>query len=454
MSSDQVKAKKYWITVTIFIIVFFIYIFGFIYRVYNKKPSFKVIINPAHGGKSATASQFDGDRYDPVIMGYTKDYKEAYNIGDISEFDVLLRLSKKIQERFDYTISSWGWKKFEALLKKYGKFSEYKAIDVNSEITKEHNYKYYEKKNKKDVNEKFRLFDYRSSGVIKKNSNGILSLINKYKPEIVVNLDFNYNSKDDKELFSINIPDILFFDYIKDKIINKDLNFEKYQDIINNWYGKTKEEKIRNVIIDTWIYFIGVIPDKSGFAPSDKFLGYGSNLLEWKNKDEKYVKHYKNKDKYPQYNIDLKDFKEKGQFFKREKYKLERYKRVEGTHKIGDNMYASEEILKYIFSILTLNNNKNIKRITKIKPVYRYNEIALYANSIVINVNLGSIFDKDIQEIYTKNLDEAADAICIGIYSICQGYSLKSDKGRYLPDGKPIDFKKYYKYRYIGSRNK
>ena len=115
-----------------------------------------------------------------------------------------------------------------------------------------------------------------------------------------------------------------------------------------------------------------------------------------------------------------------------------------------------EEILKYIISILNSNKDSNVTKLKKIRHVYKYDVTSLYVNSLVININLGSIFNEYIQNIYKYRIEEVADAICIGIYSICQGYNLKEMdiKPDLRAEGKHVDFKKYYKYHYIGRKRK
>ncbi len=455
MESTQQKSKAYLIIIAVFIIVFIIYTAGFIWRVYNKTPRYMLIINPAHGGKKALSSELDGDRFNPLQNVYTKNYDEGLIVKNKSEYKILLELSKKIRNKLEYAKGYLGWGKFRKILQKYGQSKDYKPVIFDVRLTKENDYHYYLRKGKKDINKYFRLFDFPSKGLNKKEGKGILSLINKHNPDIVLNFDFNYQGKMDKELFSINVPDFEFFNYIKKKLLSKKMNFNKHNDIISCWYGMSKGEKKKNLIKDTWIYFTGIMPDETLFNPSKKFFGHGYNLLHWKYCDKDYLNKYKNKEENSEYNNHLSDFRPLRKFWKREKFDVEKYRRVCGDYDCGDNMYVSEEIIKYIIAVLTLNKDENVKKLVKKPPVYSYNEGSLYVNSIVININLGSLFDEYTRTVFSEKLDQVADAVCIGLYSICRGYDLKEFKNLSIkPEGKPIDFMKYYKHKYFGGYRK
>lgn len=255
-------------------------------------------------------------------------------------------------------------------------------------------------------------------------------------------LPFNHSGKNDRELFSVTVPDITFFNRIKSKLIEGDRNFTRYRQVIKKWYGRTLNEKTGNMISDTLTYFT------SGHK--------AYNSVSWSYKDKEYPHSFRNIDKNPQYSPDLKRFRENGSFWKRENYISEKYKRSKGDHGIGDNEYIGEELLKYIISVLNLKKDKDTVHLKKGNPVYKYDMTSLYVNSLVININLGSIMDKHIESIYRRRLDEIADAVCVGIYSICRGYDLKKasmDAGS-LPLGRKINFIKYYKYNYIGNKRK
>lgn len=453
MEQQSTKSKNYLIIIYLFVFVFILYTGIFIWRVSKKTSYIMVMINPAHGGKTATASKIDGDRYDPILKRYTVDYKGGIETEKLSEYQILFQLAKKIEARLIDTRTIWKWRKFEKLLKKYGKKKKYDRFVIDPELIKKEDYHYYEKKGKKDVNKYFRLFDFPSRNIFKKMENGLLSYINKYKPEILLNLDFSDNKDDDDVIFTISVPDYHFFNTIRKSLIEKNLVFNQYLEIINKWYGKSFLEKRNKIIEDTWIYFTGYKPDKSSFNASEEFLGLGYNLVTWNRNDDNYVENYLNKDQYPQYNSDLKTFQPKGMYWEREQNKAEQYKRTKGDHQKGDNVYINEEILNSIFNVLLLCEKNYIKSIKK-DFVFQYDAKALYLNSFVVNIKFGSLNNKYIRRLFTEDLDALADAICVGLYSIGQGYDLKTISSKYPVKGEPIDFKKYYKMKYLGRNRK
>ncbi|MBU1076912.1 MAG: hypothetical protein KKH98_06430 [Spirochaetes bacterium] len=452
MEKQKPVSKGFKVVILIFISVFFLYTGAFILRVHSQTSRFKVVINPEHGGRQAVATTKDGDRYDPINHKYTVNYDQGVETSELSEYDILYRLSLKIKKKLNNSQSWWSWGQFEKILTKYGKKKKYDKIVFDTELTKKARSK---RDLKKDINRRYRLFDHSPRSILKSSKMGILSLVKKFNPDIVINLNFNYKGSSDNDLFSITVPDVGFFKYIKDKIINKDLNFIKHQKIINAWYGSGKNAKIKNLLNDTWVYFTGLLPDGTLVSPSKEFLGHGQNLLMWKYSDKDYIENYRDPGTHPQYARYLKNFKPVGKFWEREAHDAEKLKRAEGDHNMGDNTYMSEEMIKYIIAILNYKSDAESRSIRKGRPVFSYDPFPLYVNSLVINVNLGSILNSSAKKIFTERQEEVSDAVCVALYSICKGFELKDLSASDIrPDGNPVDFKKYYKHKYFGRYRK
>ncbi len=464
IKNETYYERNFYPVLTVFIVAFIIFITIFIIREVTKPLYIVVAINPNHGGKEAKASQFDGDRYDELTSKFTKDYKEGLYYQNLSEFDLLLNLSKKIYNLFKDTKTKTGWKKFEKILKKYAQSTniKFKKVVFEPLLTKETNYNYYEKKEEKDINRYFRLMDSPSKSLLKKYHKGILSFIYKYRADIILNFDLNYGGSDSKSIFSINVPSFYFFEFVKNKIIKSNFSFNlseiknnEYRYIIQHWWGNNQTEKIRNLINDVWIYFTGYIPKENYIQPDlDKFMGLGYNMFDWDYRDStRWYKDYDDKDENPHYNSDLRLWKPAGEFWKRERMIVELKRRKDGILSFGgDNLYASEEIIKYIQYILATENFY----IYSAPPVFKYDELSLYTTGISININLGSIYKEETQKLLTKYSNILSEAICVGIYSISAGFNIKTNikKDLSTPVGKPIDFKFYQKEKYCGKKSR
>ncbi len=429
--------------IIIFSIVFVIYTIGFLIRFNFRTPYYMVFIVPNHGGKSAAATQTDGDWYNPVIKKYTMPYREGLYYNNISEFGRLLKLGFRITKLLEKTKHNSEWHEFENLLIENGVTNSYRKIILDPELIKIQSYKAYGKKS--DVNKYFRIMDFPSHGLFGGTEKGIISEINKFKSEFILTVDMNYGNTTNREIFAVISPSYNFYNYIRKQLINNSFDFSKYSNIVNNYFGKDYNTKITNIINDTYLYFTGYLPDKSLTKPDlKKFIGLGYNMVTWDwNDGSSWYKEYKNKKEYPWYNFLLEKFIPGGNFWDKEKSIYEKWKREKSEFKEGDLYHAADNILNVIKSKFKSEN------IIVGKPKYKFDAFTLYTTALVINLNLGSIYDKNNILFKDKNITKLANAVGIGLYSICAGYKLKN---KYYM--KPINLIKYQKDKYIGRRKK
>lgn len=462
MSETYYDKKNFRVVITAFIVAFIIFITIFTIREITKPLYIVVAINPNHGGRQAKASHLDGERYNELNRRFTVDYEEALYFQGLSEFELLSRLSKNIYNLLRLTQTSSGWEEFEKILKKYSQYPdmELKRVIFEPLLTKETNYKYYEKRGETDINKYFRIMDSPTKSLLKKYHRGILSFLYKYKPDIILSFDLNYKGSDTEKLFSINVPSYTFFNYIKSIIIQSnfqqliDTKEREFKYIIKHWWGNDSQERTKNLLKDTWLYFTGYLPQNNFLKPDlNKFLGLGYNMFDWDFRDSaRWYKEYDNKGDNPHYNTDLKLWQASGDFWEREQMEIEKKRREDGKLSYGgDNLYASEEIIKYIQAIFATEDF----HIPVSEPVFVYDEISLYTTGISININLGSIYKKNTLELLAKYNEKLSRAICVGLYSIAQGYKIDQKlKEISLPVGAPIDFKLYHKEKYCGKKSR
>ncbi len=449
-----IPPKLTFILIFIFLILTIIYGTVFLLRTVYKPPTYIIMINPRHGGMTVPASKTNGDRYDDITGQYTVDYDGGSQYKDISEFSLLLKFTKQLRKVLKFTKTKKNYKRLVKILEKYGgNVQPYQRVFFHVFITKETNYMYYVNKKENDVNKFFRLMDFPSTGFLKRRRDGLMSKMFKMHPDIILNFDLDYIN-DYSSIYSINSPSYYVFNKIREHIIKKDFNFSsdkvlKYY--LYHWRGRTRKEKLENMIKDTWLYFTGYLPDKTFVKPDlNNFKGIGYNMVSWKYADKgEWWEDYNDKKNHPEFNTDLKNWKPNGLFWERERYRTEIKRRGDLKNR-GDNFYASQEMVKYIKSIFYLED-KGDKLPSIGKPVFAYNEISIYQNSIVININLGSLRDKKARELLDKEIDTLCNAVWVALYSITSGYKLKDNLPAPIkPNGKPLDFEHYHDVYYFG----
>ncbi len=333
---------------------------------------------------------------------------------------------------------------FLKLIKKYG-YKVNQRIIIKSILSRPDSRNHAEIKKKVDPNAKFRLFDFVDD---KKGAQfGRISKINQFKPHLVVSLHCDLNAPiDNRGISAIICPPYNLLKKGKDFLKNRKMkiDFFRKSPYPELWFIESRRRSsFKWFISDTMLYFTGYKLRNNYRIDKRFFKGYKYNMVSWKYKDDSgweklAAKHHAN----TQYSLSLKDYKEKGKFWERERSIFEKYRRKGGVEGYGgDNCYASQELIRYILTSLKINYKSHSVQ----RPGHPYVSIwslPLYVNAVTAFIELGYLRSKKYRFLLTKKQNEIAEGIAVGIYSLYSGIKLKV-KYKYAPHGKRIDFGKY-----------
>lgn len=416
--------------------------------------SYIVVIDPGHGGRNITPFSSYGDKFNPLTGKYGDTFKDgAYHKG-LYESEEVYDIASRVQGLLKLTHTEAGRKKFYKILKKYSKNPPYPNQPIKVFLSRKANYIEHYKTIKHDINAPYRLYDYPDikTGELK---DGRITRINKLHPHLVLSIHLNagYNPKHGR-MGSVITPSYYTFkkaiDYVRSstagrKKIKK--RFEKGS--YNNWMPSCRMgSHFESFLCDSWIYFTGFWSNKSGTGANTRvFRGYRYNMVSWNYKDgdrwiTKAARHLKN----TSYSIDLRHFKAKGPFWEREKSKYEFYRREKGLEGYGgDNLYAGNEVLRYVRKALLVNHVDSRKTLPELdRPYLSTWSVPTYINAISAYLELGYLTStRDHKRVRTKKW-VYTEGIAVGIYSIL--YSMPQPKGNHkiqMPVGKKLNLAKY-----------
>ncbi|MBK8393891.1 MAG: N-acetylmuramoyl-L-alanine amidase [Leptospiraceae bacterium] len=412
---------------------------------------YKIVIDPGHGGIKQEPLEIFGDKYDSVTGRFLENYKDgaSYPKKGRTEMEIVLEVGKELKEILDLTKTKKGFQKFKSYIKLFSD-SDAPWIKIESTMTRTDNAKDRNYREKEDKNQLYRLYDFPDFKT-GKNHLGRISKINSEKPSLVVSLHINaMNAAPDAGgMGAVIAPSYQTFELLK-RISEKQAEPEEFNKTPwRNWMlFESKWSRLENAMADAWIYFNGYWPNKAGNQTNiERFEGYRSNMITWRYRDaDGWEKTIKNNE--GPYALDHKGFRAVGKFWDRERGKPELMRREGGLEGFGgDNLYASNELLRFMQYGLRLqvNDEKDTyKEPNKILfPFISTYSVPTFINAISAYLELGEITsDKDMYFVTAKK-KKTAICLAVGIYSLFNGLELRPMDSPYTPKGKRIDFEKY-----------
>jgi len=295
-----------------------------------------------------------------------------------------------------------------------------------------------------DPNAGFRLYDYPDGdGGMQK---GRISVINSYRPHLVVSLHLAESAPSDyRGMNGIIVPP---YRVLKQGLKNlQDGGRRRIKDygILESWFKESGKIPCRLAYFrDSAQYFTGYGLKKNYRVDYSNFNGYKYNMVSWIYRDDPGW-HLAAREHKPEtgYSDDYRTFREEGRFWEREKSEYEAFRRgVDFKNFGGDNYFATYEIIKYI--LLSLDNN-GVNGRDKIpgKPFVSTWSVPLLVNAISAYIELGYLDRKWDREVLLHRQDEIAEGIAAGVYSLLAGMEDLKGDFRFKPSGKNIDFDKY-----------
>lgn len=407
-------------------------------------PTFRVVIDPGHGGIGRKLMSAHGDRYDTVNRRYLDYFKEGASRKGLEEKEIVFSIAKKTEKILKLLAPGGNSEKFYRLLEKYADGAPQK-ITIHTYMSRGRSITEEEAGTLEDPNAPFRLFDYPDS--FGEMQDGRISRINAVKPHLVVSLHLARDAPRDFEgMNPVIVPPYSFLrqglDYLKGNRENRKF-FTKSP--YREWFiEETTRSGFDWFLNDTSIYFTGyplrknLEPDRTGFK------GYRYNMVRWAYADSP---GWENAARYKilssRYAPTYETFVPEGRFWDRERSPYEEYRRDGGEEGFGgDNAYASYDIIRYICYSLYLHGDDNRLQ----KPGKSYISVwimPLHVNAVNAFIELGYLNRGRDRLLLTKKQNEIAEGIAVGIFSLLAGLAPKDVKYRHAPRGKGIDFRKY-----------
>lgn len=407
--------------------------------------SYRVIIDPGHGGIKQPPYQIYGDKYDPIRGKYLEHFKAGATYKSRTEMEIALKLAIEVNKVLKLTRTKKGFKRFQSFIKMFSN-TDAPWIRIDSVLTRKDSYKDRKYREKDDKNARYRLYDYPDfkTGRMKM---GRISRINRLKPYLVVSL--HINTKGNHGMGAVLAPSYKTFKLLKDISMGKESKNKFLKSDWRNWLiFKDEWNHLENAMADSWIYFHGYWPDKSGKKTNlKKFEGYRHNMITWRYKDDDNWIKEALADKPGPYAKSHEKFRPIGRFWDRERSKYEFMRRENGPEGFGgDNYYAGKELLRFIqYGLRVLKKEKDrFKEPSPIlSPYVSTYSIPTFMNAISAFLELGDItYDKDMY-FMTKKRKRVAVCLAVGIYSLFYGLDIKPKDYPYVPKGSKIDFYKY-----------
>ncbi len=404
--------------------------------------SYRIVLDPGHGGFSLLPKTKHGDRYDSISKKYLSGYSAGTNYGQLEERIITYDIACKAKKILDLTLDDGNFVRFREILKKYTDDNpERIIIQTNLSRGKSRD---ISDADSDDPNAPFRLFDFIDKAGYKKA--GRISIINSYKPQLVLSLHCDFQAPVYYRGINpvISAPNRLLklgLNYLKG--IEKSRKFF-FKSSYADWFAESVERTgYKWFLKDVSVYFTGFPLDNYNRV-NNRFSGYIYNMVSWQYSDHSgWENAARNHPMGTQYAVDPGNFTMRGKFWDREQSVYESYRRDGGMEGFGgDNLYASSEIIRYI--LLSMHQSGNFYTGLRLgKPYISVWSLPILVNAVTAYIELGYLKNKKDRFILTNKQDEIAEGIAVGIYSLFAGLKPNKIKLKELPHGKRIDLTKY-----------
>ncbi len=407
-------------------------------------PSYRVVLDPGHGGIASGDINVHGDRYDMLSGKYLVPFAEGAAHRRLWEHVLVYQIAVKTKNLLDHCSPSGDFGKFREILKKFTDEEPVRII-IEPHLSRGDSSDRKKIAERADPNAEFRLYDYPDGkgGVLP----GRISRINALKPHLVVSL---HMTRDYSAAYRGMNPVIVApypvlhkgLLHLQGKVNARGFfNSSGYTD----WFQESgARSSFQWFVNDSSFYFTGFPLTRKGSMDYGKFRGYRYNMVRWAyGDDDGWDKTARAHPENSPYARTLQGFIPSGRFWERENSKQELYRRNGGEEGFGgDNNYATSELIRYILHSLNIRGEDHPhQRLTR--PFISTWSVPLLVNAVAAFIELGSLANSRHRYILVQKQDEIAEGLAVGIYSLFSGMKLKKSRYAYLPKGKKIDLERY-----------
>lgn len=417
--------------------------------VVNNLHAYRVVLDPGHGGKKISPQSIYGDKYDPAIGRYLDIFRPGAYYNGLHEYQEVYAIAEKVRDLLELTHSAKGRKEFHQILLKYDRHADKPEEPIEVFISRPPGYTQLYHEIKEDLNALYRLYDYPHIDS-KELMPGTLSRINAYRPHLVVSMHLTGGASGDHgALSSVVTPGYdtfaLALDYVHSNHSMRQTIQQSFTDSpYAHWMASGQDRSLFEwFLCDSWIYFTGYWSAQDGLsADTNRYRGRRHNMVTWSYRDDAYLQ--ADLTPFTSYVDDLRQFTPQGDFWMREMSIQERWRRQGGYEGYGgDNLYASNEILRFIRKGLHVDKVRKSDELPDLKsPYFSTWSVPTYVNAISAYLELAYIDNPLEADRIQKHKDTHAEAIAAGIYSLFYGTKQKN-KTDDFPKGMSIDFQRY-----------
>lgn len=396
-------------------------------------PEFTVLLDPGHGGVSEKASKTTGDHWDIKAGRFLTNYNFGADHAGEQEHRIVLEICQKALAILKNANTDSGWSEFSKLLSEYGTMrpGEYRRIRFDADITRSDSYLDPKYSGEVNVNRHFRLFDSpetfgRKAPAGGKLFPGRMSRINARAPQLVVCVHVNSSSNPAaRGCASVIIPGYSVFDFVRTVKSRLGIRAAVSYFWVLSWFYPENQimDSLSDLVDDTDTYFTGKRPG------GRQSIGKRWQMVDWR---------YSADDEY----YDVMNFRNPDSYWRRERSAFESMRRDGGPLGYGgDNLYASEELLKFIRMGLWRDYMSRGARADAVSGpgVRQPNEylgnhgrpfisdwaLPQLVNGVTAYLELAYLENDCDRAILAAKKDVVARSMAVGIYSLLSGFEVK-----------------------------
>jgi len=429
----------------------------FAYSAVSPDYRYRVVIDPGHGGLSLNPVSLHGDKYDPVEKKYLSAYQQGAEYKNLHESEIAYEIALQVKDILDLTKTPGGREKFHQVLLKYDPLAETPREPIQVILSRKKGYPVddydrYEGKTDKDYNADFRLFDF-PDFVSGDRLPGLISRINELRPDLVVSLHLDSEGPTYGAMASVVTPG---YDTYKTALEYANADAGGKRKILREFKKGPYENWIQMngsrsgfewFLCDAWIYFTGFWSVRNGLAADPSiFRGIRQDYVDWAYQGNSWRLTPEETRALKSRGLpSLQNFQPTGAFWERERSQPEAWRREGGIEGIGgDNLYSSNELLRFIRLGLLANRAMSEKSLPDVRePHWSTWSLPTYVNAVSAYIELGFLNNRYDRARIEKWKSLHAEAIAAGIYSLLYGLHRPDVKIPDMPVGKPLDLEKY-----------